>query len=479
MNEETLDPADWDELRSIGHSMLDDMFEFLQTVRERPVWQPVPDAARQELSEQLPRAGMPIADVYEQFKRAILPFPTGNIHPRFWGWVMGTGTPVAMLADLLASGMNAHVSGYDQSAVLVERQVLEWTAELLGFPLSASGVLTSSGTVANLIGLTVARHVAGGAEIKTAGVARARRLMFYCSAETHSWVRKAVQLLGLGDESLRIVPVRPDFTMDTDALQSLIHSDRAAELQPACVIGTAGTVNTGATDELRMLAAICRLEKIWFHVDGAFGAFAKLSSHAALVDGLELADSVAVDFHKWMYMPFEAGCAVVRDQAAHRATFESTPTYLAPLARGIAPEPLVMAGRGLDLSRGFKALKVWFSLKVHGADVFGRLIDQNIAQARHLASLIENSEMLELLAPVPLNVVCFRYVNRSHSLERLDAINRELVLRVQESGIAVTSSTMLHDQFAIRVAITNHRSRFEDFDLLVRHICAIAGEIDG
>ena len=474
--DETLDPQDWEELRSLGHRMLDDMVDYLRDVRDRPVWQPPTAAARAVIAGPLPRDPSTAESVYDDFREAILPFPTGNIHPRFWGWVMGTGTPFAMLADMLASGMNAHVAGYEQAASHVERQALDWLKELVGFPLSAGGLLVGGGTMANLLGVATARHALAGFDVRAVGLQGDHpRLVLYASTETHSWVQKAAELLGIGTANLRRVDVDADFRIDLDALRATIAADRAAGRRPFCVVGSAGTVNTGATDDLVALRDICDDEGLWFHVDGAFGALAALSpAHRDLVAGLDSADSLAFDLHKWMYLPFEAGCVLVRDAAAQRAAFTLTPSYLRPVGRGPAAGPMEFADIGLDLSRGFRALRVWMSLRHHGSDAFGRLIGQNIEQARYLAELVRAEPELELLAPVAMNVVCFRYVPPgSDSIgSDLDARNTEVLLRLQESGVAVPSSTSIGGRFAIRVAITNHRSRREDFALLVSEVLA-------
>jgi glutamate/tyrosine decarboxylase-like PLP-dependent enzyme len=474
--EETLDPEDWDELRALGHRMIDDMFAYLSSVRTRPAWQPVPAEIKEQLDEPLPLDQRDAAEVYEEFKRHVLPYPTGNIHPRFWGWVKGTGTPLGMLADMLASGMNANILGHDQSAALVETQVIKWLAELLGMPRESSGVLVSGGTTANLIALTVARNARAGFDVRARGLqhAEAQPLVLYASTETHSCAQKAVELLGLGNESLRRIHVNKDYQIDIEALRGAVARDRADGCKPFCVIGNAGTVNTGAVDDLTALAAFCREEELWFHVDGAFGALAALApSLKAMVAGMEEADSIAFDLHKWMYLPYEAGCVLVRDAGAHRATFALTPSYLKPTARGIAAGGLTFAERGIQLSRGFRALKVWMSLKTHGARLFGRLIEQNVRQARYLGELVESHARLELLAPVSLNIVCFRFRVAGLSEAELNALNEEILLRVQESGVAVPSSTQLGESFALRVAITNHRSRLSDFELLVEAVTNI------
>jgi len=478
--EESLDPADWGELRALGHRMVDDMMDYLEQVRERPVWRPVPAETRAALDEPTPRGPTDPAAVYRQFQEHILPYPTGNIHPRFWGWVMGTGTPLAMLADMLASGMNAHLAGYDQAPALVERQVIRWMADLLGFPAGASGLLVSGGTVANLVGLAVARNDRAGFDVRAEGLQRpgTPRLLFYGSSETHSWAKKSSELLGMGDSAFRRIPVNAAYEADVAALRTAIAADRAAGHRPFCVIGNAGTVNTGATDDLRGLATICREEQLWFHVDGAFGAFAALvPSLRSTVAGLDQADSVAVDLHKWGYLPFEVGLALVRHPEAHRATFATTSSYLDATPRGIVAGGLPFAELGVQLSRGFRALKVWMSLKSHGADAWGRLVEQNVAQAHYLRNRIAAEPRLELLAPVPLNVVCFRFTAPGLDGAALDSVNQEILIRLQERGIAVPSSTVLGGRFALRVAITNHRSRLEDFDLFVEAVLAAGAEL--
>jgi aromatic-L-amino-acid decarboxylase len=481
-DEVSLDPQNWEELRQVGHRMLDDMVDYLATVRERPAWRPTPEHVKRLLDVPAPRRPEDLSGVYSTFRESILPYPTGNIHPRFWGWVMGTGTPVGLLAELLAAGMNAHVAGYDQSAAYVEDQVIRWMIELLGFPADASGVLVTGGTVANFVGLTVARSAKAGFDVRRHGLqgSDGPRMLVYGSSETHACVARSCDWLGLGRDALRLVPVTERYEIDLAALRAMITADRAHGHRPICVIGNAGTVGTAAVDDLTAIAALCRVEDLWFHVDGSFGALAALSPVLKpIVAGIEQADSLAFDLHKWGNIQYDVGCTLVRSPELHRAAFGgSEPSYLAPMARGIQPGPLRFAERGLQLSRGFRALKVWMSLTVQGADAWGRVIQQNVEQAAHLAALIGAEPALELLAPVSLNIVVFRYRGRGGAEDRLKALNQEILIRLQESGVAVLSSTTLRGRFALRMANTNHRTRREDMDTLVEAILDLAHRIE-
>jgi aromatic-L-amino-acid/L-tryptophan decarboxylase len=467
----TLDPENWDEFRVMGHRMLDDMIDYLQTVREQKAWQSPSPEARAALREPLPRSGRKLSEVYELFRRNILPYPTGNIHPRFWGWVMGTGTPAGLLADLLGSAMNCHVSGYDQGATLVERQVIAWLAEILDYPRGSSGLLVSGGTVANLVGATVARNTASGMDIRNEGLdpEHQGRFTMYGSVATHAWAGRCCDLLGVGERGFRKIGVDARDRVDVAAMKAAIDSDRKQGCRPFCIVGNAGTVATGATDDLHALADLAQAEELWFHVDGAFGALAKLSpKYRHIVRGLERADSVAFDLHKWGYMQYETGVVLVRDTESHTAAFSFAPTYLETFRGGIAVDPTEFASRGIQLSRGFRALRVWMNLLVYGTDRLAAAIEQNIEDAQYLRRCVETNPNLELLGPADMNVVCFRLHPAGVGEPELDALNRELLVRIQESGLAVPSNARINGRFALRVANTNHRTLRADFDLLIK-----------
>jgi aromatic-L-amino-acid decarboxylase len=476
--EQSLDPEDWPGMRALGHRVMDEMMDYLQNVRERPAWQPVPEAVKEALSAPIPREGEGAAAAYEAFRELVLPYPVGNIHPRFWGRVMGTGTAFGMLAELMAGALNTNGSGLANAASHVEEQVLAWFRELFGFPDAASGIMVSGASAANLVGLAAARTARSDGDVLRGGVrVLGRRPVVYCSEETHNSVDRAVALLGIGSDFLRRIPTDDAFRIRIDLLDQAIEADLRVGLRPLCIVGNAGTVGTGATDDLKALSELAIRHGAWFHVDGAFGALAALSpALRGPLAGLERADSIAFDMHKWLYMPYEAAAVLVRDREVHHRTFAASAAYLGRAARGPEADELRFNEYGPQLSRSFRALKVWLSLREHGVDRYARQIEQNVAQAAYLAARVEAHPELELMAPVPLNIVCFRYRGGVPE-DRLDALNAELLMRIQERGIAVPTTGRVRGRFALRVANTNHRSRREDFDLLVESAVAIGREV--
>lgn len=476
--EETLDPSNWSNMKALAHEMVDDMFEYLEKIHERPVWVKTPEQTKEQLNKTLPQDGQSPNEIYNEFKTHILPYPKGNIHPRFWSWVQGTGTPFAMMAEMLGAGMNPNVSIGDHGAMYVEEQVIAWCKQMFNFPNTASGVLLSGGSMANITALMVARNNFEQLNIRQKGVqVLDKPLVVYASTETHSCIQKAAEACGLGSDAVRLIPINDAFQMRVDILKEKIIEDRTNGFTPFCVIGNVGTVNTGAIDPLDEILAISQSEKLWFHVDGAFGSLAKLvPEYQATLKAIEKADSLAFDFHKWMYLPYEVGCLLVKEQAIHRAAFALQPNYLLSHDRGLAAGPDPITNYGMELSRGFKSLKIWMSLKEHGIQKFGRLIRQNIAQAHYLGQLVQQEKRLELATPVTLNIVCFRYVPNDLSHYTTEAINdgnKEILMQLHEKGIGAPSYTVLHGNYVIRVCITNHRSRKEDFEALVKGVLDI------
>jgi glutamate/tyrosine decarboxylase-like PLP-dependent enzyme len=469
---QTLDPTDWSSFRAQAHRMLDDMLGYIETIRERPVWQPAPDEVRAHFHSPAPRQGEDIAQVHAEFLRDVLPFAQGNVHPGFMGWVNGGGTPVGMVAEMLAAGLNANLGGRNHIPVEVERQVTRWVAELFGFPEGASGLFVTGTSMANLIAVLIARDAALGVAVRGGGVAAdSRRLTAYTSTAVHSCVPKAMDIAGLGSDALRRIPADSRCRIDLALLQNAIRADREAGFTPFLVVGTAGTVNTGAIDDLAALANLCRREKLWFHVDGAFGALARLAPDLApKLDGIERADSVAFDFHKWGQAPYDAGFVLVRDSVAHKNAFALPAAYLERAERGLAASSPWPCDFGPDLSRGFRALKVWFTLKVHGTDALGASISRTCALARYLEGRINATPELELMAPVELNIVCFRYRAEKPDAEASNQVNHEIVVRLQESGIVAPSTTRIDGRTAIRAAIVNHRTSRTEIDALVDNV---------
>ena len=484
--EETLDPQDWDAMRALGHRMLDEALDHLQTLRQRPIWQHAPQEVKDHFSEPLPPDPQAPEAVYEEYVQYILPHILGNCHPRFWGWIAGTGTVMGAFADLLANLTNNVCGAFSfVSSNYVELQVLDWCKTLLGYPASASGQLTGGCSASNLIALAVARNARAGYDLRGEGLhAAPQELTLYASAEAHSSIQKAVELLGLGSRALRKVPVNDRLEIDLAALREAIDEDRRQGCRPFCAVGVAGTTNTGALDDLQGLADLCQEEGLWFHVDGAFGAWAAIAPESRhLVAGMERADSLAFDLHKWMWLPYAIGCVLVKQEEEHRHAFSLMPTYLSHGEgdRGLTGVDVPwLTDYGFDLSRAFPALKAWMTFKEQGALKLGRLVQQNIDQAHYLGSLVEAAPELELALPVSLNVACFRYVDAglgAPDAAAWNTINKEIELELQEQGIAVVSSVILNGKNYLHAAITNPRSWRQDLDLLVDEVIRLGREL--
>ena len=477
VRDEDLDPKDWPAFRAQAHAMLDDILDHVAGVRERPVWRPTPLESLQRLRAGAPREPTALADVHRDFLADVAPFTVGNLHPRFMGWVHGGGTVVGLVAEMLAGGLNANLGGRNHAPVQVERQVARWMAELIGFPEAASGLFVTGASMANFVAVLVARRAALGEASRRQGVAAVgERPTAYASSAAHNCIARAMDMAGLGSDALRLIPTDADGRIDLAAAAASIETDRSAGHRPFLLIGTAGSVDTGAVDDLEALADLAAREDLYFHVDGAYGALGVMSpALAPKFAGLSRADSVALDFHKWGQAPYDAGFILVRDQDRHMAAFASPAAYLSREARGLAAGSPWPCDFGPDLSRGFRALKVWFTLRVYGTRRLGRSMLRTCELAGRLAARIDREPELERLAPVALNIVCFRYRADAKS----DAMNAEIVAELQETGDAAPSTTVLDGRLAIRAAIVNHRTTEGDVDALVDGVLAIGRRLNG
>ena len=467
----TLDPKDWPAFRKTAHAMLDASLDKMQNAREGRVWTPVPKALKAEIEAPLPQGGIS-AEQMRQELEAVMPHNPGNIHPRFFGWVNGAGTPSNILAEMAGAAMNANCGGRNHVGPVIEQQVIRWAAQIMGMPSETTGLISSGTSMATVTALKVARDAA----MREHNLEHLNgELVGYTGAQTHSCVRRAFDLLGLGKDALRQIPCDENFEIRLDALQAAIEADRAEGKVPFTVIGTVGAVNVGAIDDLDGLADICEKESLWFHVDGAFGATAILSKSVGhRIKALSRVDSLAFDFHKWWQVNYEAGCVLIRDPYLHRQSFANRPEYLRHDEDGLAGGDFWAVDYGPELSRSFRALKVWTHLKTHGIDAIAEVVERNIAQAQYLKRRVEAENTLELLAPVALNICCFRYDFKYES----NAKNARIVVDLQESGLAAPSSTTINDETAIRINLTNHRTQESDLDMLVDAILEMGKELE-
>lgn len=485
----SLDPADWPAFRAQAHRMLDDMLGYTEGIREQPVWQKIPSDVRAQFRSELPAQPSPLQQVHEEFMTSILPFTARNGHPGFLGWVQGGGTPVGMMAELLAAGLNANLGGRDQIPLEVERQVTEWMRTLFGFPEGATGLFVTGTSMANFLAVKVARDARLGVATRRKGVNQAaQKLTAYASTAVHGCIARALDLAGLGSDSLRPVAVDSRHRIDVEALAHAVRADREAGLTPFLVVGTAGTVDTGAIDDLDALADFCAAQQLWFHVDGAFGALGMLAPDVApRLKGIERADSLGFDFHKWAQVPYDSGFILMRDGRRHRESFAAPSAYLSREDRGMAAGSPWPCDFGPDLSRGFRALKTWATLKVYGTDAMGAVISRSCQLARSLEARIAATPELQLLAPVELNIVCFRYRGRVQEREAtqpdppqsdtaademLNHLNRQIVVELHEAGAIAPSTTLIDGRVAIRAAMVNHRTTQAEVDTLVASVLA-------
>jgi glutamate/tyrosine decarboxylase-like PLP-dependent enzyme len=465
-----------EDFRAEGHALVDRIADFLASLPGRPVG---PGLEPEQVRERLGRAGLPekgappgrlLAEAADLLFGASV-FPG---HPRFMAYVMGTGAPAGALADLLAASVNQNVGAWHLApmATEIEAQTVRWIAELLGFPTSCSGLLTSGGNVANFVGFLAARRAKTPWDARSGGMAApgARPLSIYATEETHTWIHKAADLFGLGHEAIRHVAVDSGLRMDPADLERRIRDDRAAGRVPFLLVASGGTVSTGAVDPLPRLSGIARREGLWLHVDGAYGGFAAgVEGAPPDLAGLAEADSVAVDPHKWLYAPFEAGCALVRDPKALRETFEYRPPYYRPAEE--EADTIDYHSVGLQNSRGLRALKVWMGLRMAGREGYRRMIADDIALAGRLYEAVRGHGELEA-GTLGLSVATFRFVpatdasGRPRDEEYLNRLNAALLERLDREGEVFLSQAVVHGRYLLRACIVNFRTGASDVDAI-------------
>ena len=470
VREETLDPENWEDMRALGHKMLDDMIDHQRDIGKKDSKFPPPEAVN-KIYAPLTEQGEGEKEVYELFKQNILPYSITHASPRFWGAVAGTGSPYGMLTSMLTVGLNSLMETQPTAAGYIHKQVIDWIKEMLEYPKEAGGVLVSGGSEANYTALAVARNARAEVDMKGKGMQGVpHKMIIYVSDGGHHCLERSVELLGIGGENLRWIESDDECKIKVDSLKKAIKTDKKAGNHPFCIIGNAGAVDTGAFDDFNSLADLASKEKMWFHIDGAFGSWVKISkTHKHLADGLERADSVAVDLHKWMYMPYGIGCTLVKDKLAHYSTFVygHDAQYLKAghdlvAERGdLLTNPHQLA---LPLSREFRSLKAYMLLRAHGRGKYSRLIQQNIEQAKYLADLVSKDPDMELTAPVASNVVCFRYNPGGLSEDELNALNKTIADEVNKIRFWMFSDTNVKGRWSLRAAVTNHRSKQDDFD---------------
>jgi aromatic-L-amino-acid/L-tryptophan decarboxylase len=472
----TLDPENWDEYRKIGYKIIDDIILEYQNAGNKNAFHPFKEELLERTSTSFPADPMDPLKVYEDL-RILRETQDGNgfINPRAWGWVMGTGAPVNVMAGIFASGYNIILNSNMAWNYHIEKQAINWIKEMLDYPMSSSGIFTSGASMANLTCLTVARNTKAQVDIRKQGIQSVQsKMIVYGSEEMHSCHQKNVEVLGLGEESLVRIPVNDKYQIKVDELENAIKRDIEKGHQPFCIIGNAGTTNTGSFDDLNELRKICDTFGLWLHVDGAFGAWLALTTkYKHFVDGMTKADSIALDLHKWMSASMGTGCALVRDSRAHYNAFSLMPDYLRH-DEELGPW---IQDLGIEMSREWRGLKVWMSLKEHGVRKHGKIIEQNVDQTQYFVDRVKKHPNLELMAPAPVNVVCFRYCVDGLSEDDLDELNGKILVQSLMGGKVFIGDTKIRGRTALRFGHVNHRSKTEDFDILYHEITRLGHEL--
>ncbi len=478
-----LDPSP-EEIRRIGGSAVEVMAEYLGSVRDRRVY---PDTSSQKIRAQLgaalPQEGAAPEELLSLFGDVLVPNSRANAHPRMFGYVQAPGTAIAAVADLLASALNANLTAWRSApaAVELERLTIEWIKQIIGCDPAAAGLFVSGGSIANFAALAAAKRAKAPADVARAGAHSLQCAMrIYASEETHHSIAKAATLLGIGSDNVRLVSVDDRFRIRLDELEAKIREDLREGHLPFCVIANAGTVNTGAFDPLAEISNVAARFGLWLHVDASYGGFARLAPSArALFDGIERADSISLDPHKWLYLPVDCGCVLYRDPQTARAAFAHDAEYTRVISQE-ADEAFAFWDYGPELSRRFRALKVWMTLKAVGLRAFSDAIEKDLACARRLESLVQASEDFEMLAPVELSIFCFRHVParlRGAPDAEIDAWNERLLVALQADGSSYLSNARIGGRFSLRGCVMNYRTTFEDMEVLLADLRRVATQL--
>jgi Glutamate decarboxylase and related PLP-dependent proteins len=491
---DSLDPSP-DEIRHWGHAAVEIMAEYLGSIKRRRVY---PDTnskqIRHQLDRKVPTAGTHFEAVLERFRETIIQLSRHNGHPRMFGYVQGPGTALAAIADLLASTLNANLTAWRSApaGVEIERLTIDWIKELIGYNQDATGLFLSGGSMANMAALMAARRSKAPEELLTKGARLLPQAMrLYVSEETHHSIAKAAALLGIGRDNVRRVSVDENFRIRIDDLVGKIAEDLDAGHLPFCVVANAGTVMTGAFDPLPEVSEVARRFDLWMHVDACYGGFAAIAnSTRSLFTGIAEADSVALDPHKWLYLPVDCGCLLYRDPQTARATFAHEAEYTRVIAQE-ADEAFAFWDYGPELSRRFRALKVWMALQTIGVRRFSEAIEKNLASARHLQKLVVQSNDFEMLAPVELSTFCFRYIPTRYKLmlakiegseheriqRELDTLNERVLIELQRGGSSYLSNALIHGRFALRGCVLNYRTELRDMEILLDDLRRAASHV--
>ncbi|PYK58289.1 MAG: pyridoxal-dependent decarboxylase [Verrucomicrobia bacterium] len=489
-----LDPSP-EQIRSWANAAVELIADYLSTIRDRRVYPSTSSRQiRERLDSSLPEEPANFDELLHTFRNTLIELSRHNGHPRMFGYVQAPGTAIAAIADLLASALNANLTAWRSApaAVEIERLTINWIKQIIGFNREGAGLFVSGGSMANMAALAAARRAKAPAQIQNKGAQScAKTLRVYASEETHHSVAKAAALLGIGRDNVRLVSVNERHKINLDELVAAIEEDRAAGHLPICLVANAGTVATGAFDPFRQIGEIARRFNLWLHVDGAYGGFAALAaSTRPLFGSIEEADSLALDPHKWLYLPVDCGCVLYRDPEIARATFAHEAEYTRVIGQE-ADEAFAFWDYGPELSRRFRALKVWMLLKSVGLQALGEAIEKDLACARHFEKLVQNSEDFEMLAPVELSIFCFRHLparlkgalatgssEREKIEKQLDAHNERLLLALQRDGSSYLSNAQLRGRFSLRGCVMNYRTTLRDMEILLGDLRRVGAQLE-